>query len=153
MEVISFSNINFFLDFARMCIPCLHCRGWLSFFVFIKQTFGEEYSRDLEKLCPFDFILLLILKNEIEMFHVSLTQWRQWTHLPCLIMKSQCWCAYWLVKWSFCGLCFPWILCKGWWKTVDVGKVRKRNIITGVHLEKPQRNLCKFLFTLWVSEC
>lgn len=45
------------------------------FFAFL-QAVEKEYN-SLKSFCPFDKAVLLILKNKIKVFHVSLAQQRQ----------------------------------------------------------------------------
>lgn len=45
-------------------------------FFFFLQAVEKEYN-SLKSFCPFDKAVLLILKNKIKVFHVSLAQQRQ----------------------------------------------------------------------------
>lgn len=54
-------------------------------FCFYCRQLERNTIESLKSFCLFDHTVLLIMKNRIEVFHVSLAQQRPWTW-PCLVM-------------------------------------------------------------------
>lgn len=105
------------------------------FFGFFLQAVEKEYN-SLKSFCPFDKAVLLILKNKIKVFHVSLAQQRQWTW-PYLVMFMEKKLVFVLVCLLTCKLKFLWslillnsvILFKEWQKTTVGQNMMEHHLI------------------------
>lgn len=81
-----FYALTFFWVLQECAFPAYTEKHDSHFLFLLSKQLEMNTVESLKSFYPFDFTVLLIMKNELEVFRVCLAQWRTLTYLPCLIM-------------------------------------------------------------------